>query len=49
MGARESEHKAVVRRFIERAFNAGDVAVINELVAREPSEWQAGDHGGRGH
>jgi steroid delta-isomerase-like uncharacterized protein len=35
MGARESEHKAVVRRFIGQAFNAGDLAVINELVARD--------------
>ena len=32
---RQSENKAVVRRFIEQAFNAGDVAVINELVARD--------------
>ena len=35
MGTPEGEHKAVVRRLIEQAFNAGDVAVINELVARD--------------
>jgi steroid delta-isomerase-like uncharacterized protein len=32
MGARESEHKAVVRRFIGQAFNAGDLAIIDELM-----------------
>jgi steroid delta-isomerase-like uncharacterized protein len=35
MGATESEHKAVVRRFIGQVFNAGDLAVIDELVARD--------------
>ncbi len=35
MADRESENKAVVRRFIEQAFNSGEVAVINELVARD--------------
>ena len=35
MAETETENKAVVRRFIEQAFNAGDVAVINELVARD--------------
>ena len=35
MGATESEHKAVVRRFIGQAFNAGDLAIIDELVARD--------------
>ncbi len=33
MGA--NENKAVVRRFIGQAFNAGDLAVIDELVASD--------------
>jgi steroid delta-isomerase-like uncharacterized protein len=33
MGA--TENKAVVRRFIGQAFNEGDLAVIDELVARD--------------
>lgn len=32
MGATETESKAVVRRFIGQAFNAGDLGVIDELV-----------------
>jgi steroid delta-isomerase-like uncharacterized protein len=35
MGAPESEHNAVVRRFIEQAFNTGDLAIIDELVTRD--------------
>jgi steroid delta-isomerase-like uncharacterized protein len=35
MGARESEHKAVVRRFIGQAFNAGDLAIIDELMTSD--------------
>jgi steroid delta-isomerase-like uncharacterized protein len=35
MGAQESEHKAVVGRFIGQAFNAGDLAIIDELVSKD--------------
>jgi predicted ester cyclase len=35
VGARESEQKAVVGRFIDRAFNAGDPAFIDELVSSD--------------
>jgi predicted ester cyclase len=35
MGTRETEHKDIVRRFMGQAFNAGHLAIIDELVARD--------------
>ena len=40
MGA--DENKAIVRRFIEGAFNEGDTAVIDELVAGDYAIHAAG-------
>lgn len=35
MGATDGKNKAVVRRFISQAFNAGDTAIIDELIATD--------------
>ncbi len=35
MSVTESEHKTVVRRLISQAFNAGDLAIVDMLLAEE--------------